>query len=151
MTDNSKVDTGAMTQIGIIVRDVVRTAKAYADFFNMDVPSIQWTGEYSEAKQHYKGNPVDSRAKLVFFNLSNIQIELIEPDEGPSTWRKFLDDHGEGVHHIAFEVNGMRQVLSNFENQSMHLEQKGEYEGGRYAYVDTFDQLKVIVELLEND
>ena len=130
MIHNSKVDTGVMTQIGIIVRDVETAAKAYADFLNMDVPAVQWSGEYSEAEQQYKGKPVDSRAKLVFFNLSNIQIELIEPDEGPGTWQKFLDDHGEGVHHIAFEVNGMRQVLSNFENKSVHLEQKGEYEGG---------------------
>ena len=33
----------------------------------------------------------------------------------------------------------------------MQLLQKGEYTGGRYAYMDTFKELKVIVELLEND
>ena len=31
------------------------------------------------------------------------------------------------------------------------LMQRGEYTGGRYAYVDAVSQLKTIVELLEND
>jgi methylmalonyl-CoA/ethylmalonyl-CoA epimerase len=33
----------------------------------------------------------------------------------------------------------------------MPLLQKGEYTGGRYAYIDTLRDLKVIIELLEND
>ena len=33
----------------------------------------------------------------------------------------------------------------------MKLLQRGEYTGGRYAYIDCVDQLKTIVELLEND
>lgn len=37
------------------------------------------------------------------------------------------------------------------EGNQMALLQKGEYTGGRYAYIDTIPQLKVIVEQLEND
>jgi hypothetical protein len=33
----------------------------------------------------------------------------------------------------------------------MPLMQRGEYTGGRYAYVDTTAQLGTILELLEND
>jgi methylmalonyl-CoA/ethylmalonyl-CoA epimerase len=33
----------------------------------------------------------------------------------------------------------------------MPLIQKGEYTGGRYAYIDTKEKLKVLIELLEND
>lgn len=36
-------------------------------------------------------------------------------------------------------------------SQGMPLVQYGEYTGGRYAYMDTFPQLKVMLELLEND
>lgn len=37
------------------------------------------------------------------------------------------------------------------EANNMTLLQKGEYTGGRYAYMDTFGDLKTLVELLEND
>jgi methylmalonyl-CoA/ethylmalonyl-CoA epimerase len=33
----------------------------------------------------------------------------------------------------------------------MPLVQSGEYTGGRYAYVDTHRDPKVLIELLEND
>lgn len=151
MGGESKLNTEVVTQIGIIVRDIETTAKAYAKFFNKEVPAIQWTGSFSEAEQHYNGKPVESRAKLAFFEMSNIQIELIEPDDGPSTWREHLDTHGEGVHHIAFEIEGMKHVISNLTEVKMSVAQSGEYDGGRYAYVDTFKELKVMIELLEND
>ncbi|MGN1249673.1 MAG: VOC family protein, partial [Candidatus Spyradocola sp.] len=45
----------------------------------------------------------------------------------------------------------MKEKLIALDGEGMKLMQKGEYTGGRYAYVDAVDQLKTIVELLEND
>ena len=93
-----------------------------------------------------------ARAKLAFFHVGeNLDIELIEPDETPSVWRNVLNEKGEGVHHIAFVVNGMKEKILALEGNGMKLLQRGEYTGGRYAYIDCVDQLKTIVELLEND
>lgn len=151
MGKDSVLGTDVVAQIGIIVKDIEETSKTFADFLGVDVPSVDWTDAFDKAQTHYQRNPVPSRARLAFFEMGNIQIELIEPDENPSTWRDFLENHGEGVHHIAFVVNGMKQVVARMENQHMPLVQKGEYEGGRYAYMDTEKPLKVILELLEND
>lgn len=38
-------------------------------------------------------------------------IELIEPDENPSTFREFLTKHGNGVHHLGFEVGDRRDAI----------------------------------------
>jgi 4-hydroxyphenylpyruvate dioxygenase-like putative hemolysin len=62
-----------------------------------------------------------------------------------------LDKNGEGVHHIAFVVKGMKEVVMKLEQNGMPLVQKGEYTGGRYAYIDSKEPLKVLLELLEND
>ncbi len=83
--------------------------------------------------------------------MGSLQLELIEPDEHPSTWREFLDEHGEGVHHIAFVVEGMKEKVAVLEKSQIPLIQKGEYTGGRYAYLDSVKELKVMIELLEND
>ena len=80
-----------------------------------------------------------------------LDIELIEPDTEPSTWREHLDSRGEGVHHIAFVIDGMKQKVADLEAHGFPLQQKGEYTGGRYAYIETAKTLKTIVELLEND
>ena len=70
---------------------------------------------------------------------------------GPSTWQEHLDAHGESVHHIAFEVQGMQDTLAYLAASDVPLLQKGEYTGGRYAYVDSDHMLGVVLELLEND
>lgn len=147
----SVLGTKVITQIGIIVRDIEKTARAYADLFGMEVPTIQLTDPQDKAKTMYRGAPAEARAKLAFFDMGSLQLELIEPDEHPSTWRDHLEKHGEGVHHIAFQIEGMKERIELLAGQGMPVVQQGQYTGGRYAYIDSIPQLKVMLELLEND
>lgn len=140
-----------ITQIGILVHDIEKVSEAYAKFFGVEKPPINLTDAIDKAETEFNGAPSEARAKLAFFNMGNLQLELIEPDHHPSTWREYLDKHGEGPHHIAFNINGMKQKIELLKENGFVLQQKGEYEGGRYAYIDTLDELKVLTELLEND
>jgi catechol 2,3-dioxygenase-like lactoylglutathione lyase family enzyme len=140
-----------MVQVGIIVRDIEKAAADYAEFFGIDRPKAHLTDAYESTEAEYKGKPTRARAKLAFMDFGSLQVELIEPDEHQSTWREFLDEHGEGIHHIAFVIDGMKDRVATLSGKGFALDQKGEYTGGRYAYIDTRDTLKTIVELLEND
>lgn len=140
-----------VTQIGILVNDIEKVSAAYADFFGLEKPQIIVTDTEDIAQTRYNGSATEARAKLAFFDMGSVQIELIEPDHQPSTWRDYLNEHGEGPHHIAFVIEGMKDKIMLLEGKGFPLQQKGEYTGGRYAYMDTFKELKVLVELLEND
>ncbi len=144
--------TNVVTQVGILVHDIEKTAQAYADFLGVEKPPIQTTDELAKSQARFKGAPTTARSKLAFFHVGpTLDIELIQPDKEPSTWREDLDRKGEGVHHIAFVVKGMKEKLADLKAEQMPLLQTGEYTGGRYAYVDGNRDLKVIIELLEND
>jgi len=143
--------TNAVVQIGIVVNDIEKTVERYAELFGIEKPKWAWTDPLDKARTEFAGQPTEARAKLAFIDAGQLQIELIEPDGHPSTWRQFLDEHGEGVHHVAFFVKGMQDKIAALSAIGMPLVQKGEYTGGRYAYIDSFDQLKVMIELLEND
>jgi 4-hydroxyphenylpyruvate dioxygenase-like putative hemolysin len=82
--------------------------------------------------------------------MGQVSLELIEPLGGPSTWKDFLDEKGEGVHHIAFMVEGTDEVVARLETQGVSLVQQGYYTGGMYSYLDSAAKLGVILELLEN-
>lgn len=140
-----------VTQIGILVNDIEKVSAAYADFFGLEKPEIIVTDPEDIAETRYNGKATEARAKLAFFDMGSVQLELIEPDHQPSTWRDYLNEHGEGPHHIAFVIEGMKEKIMLLEGKGFPLQQKGEYTGGRYAYMDTFKELKVLVELLEND
>lgn len=140
-----------ITQIGILVNDIEKVSAAYADFFGLEKPAIIVTDPEDIAQTRHNGKATEARARLAFFDMGSVQLELIEPDHQPSTWRDYLNEHGEGPHHIAFVIEGMKEKIMLLEGKGFPLQQKGEYTGGRYAYMDTFKELKVLVELLEND
>ena len=144
--------TKIVTQIGFVVNDIEKTSQAFADFLGVEKPQWSLTDTIDKTHGEFNGKPCPARAKLAFFHVGEtLDIELIEPDETPSVWRNVLNEKGEGVHHIAFVVNGMKEKILALEGNGMKLLQRGEYTGGRYAYIDCVDQLKTIVELLEND
>ncbi len=144
--------TDMVTQIGILVHDIEKTSKEYAKLLGVEVPRRSVTDIEPLAQTKYMGQPSQARAKLAFFHVGpNVDIELIEPDHEPSTWRHDLDRNGEGFHHIAFVVKGMKEKTKVLEGHGIPLLQTGEYTGGRYAYFDATEPLKVVLELLEND
>jgi len=149
MTENL-LGTDIVTQVAIIVQDVARTSRAWAELLGVPVPEAKLTDPLSEAHTLYKGEPTQARAKLAFFRLGQVSLELIEPVGRPSTWGDFLDEHGEGIHHVAFNIKGMDDVLLRLDAHQMPLIQRGDYTGGRYAYVDGVPRLGAILELLEN-
>lgn len=144
--------TSIVTQIGILVHDIDKAAAAYSAFLGIGNPRRTITDEEPLSQTKYLGKPTKARSKLAFFDVGpNLQIELIQPDHEPSTWRHDLDQNGEGFHHIAFGIRDMKGNIRKLEAEGMPLLQTGEYTGGRYAYVDANDSLKLVLELLEND
>lgn len=148
---NGALGTTTVTQVGIIVRDIEAKARAWSDILGLPMPPIIITDTVDVAQTEYGGQSSPARAKLAFFHLGQVDIELIEPIGEPSTWKDQLNEHGESLHHIALQIKGMGDKLAYLHSKGLPLVQRGEYAGGRYAYVDGNEQLGCIVELLEND
>ena len=89
---------------------------------------------------------------MKFFETPSVQIELIQPDDTPSVWRQFLNEKGEGLHHIAFRVKSADEAIKAMEGKGYPVMQRGLYgdASGQFAYMDTQGDLKIILELLEN-
>lgn len=149
-TSGKLLGSDEIVQIGIVVKDIEKASRAWAEILGTDVPPWFLTDTVDKAHTEFRGQPSEARAKLAFFKLKNITLELIEPVGRPSTWSEFLTEQGEGVHHIAFEIKGMEDKLKKLSERGIRLLQKGDYERGRYAYVDATGNLAVILELLEN-
>jgi methylmalonyl-CoA/ethylmalonyl-CoA epimerase len=150
MTEQSLGST-TVAQVAIVVRDIEERARAWADVLGQPMPEIRITDTVDITRTEYAGAPSSARAKLAFFHLGQVDLELIEPIGEPSTWKDQLDQHGDSLHHIAFRIKGMSEKLAYLAAKGAPTIQRGEYRGGRYAYVDTSAQLGAVVELLEND
>ena len=143
--------TNIVTQVAIIVRDIETKARAWSEILGLPMPEIIITDSVDKTQAEYKGKPTTALAKLAFFPLGQLDLELIEPVNGPSTWKDQLDQHGDSLHHIAFNIKGMKDKIAYLDLKGVPLVQRGEYTGGRYAYLDGVAQLGTILELLEDD
>lgn len=143
--------TTTLTQVAIVVADIEAKAKAWADVLGLPVPEIIHSDTLELTQSTYKDEPTPAQAKLAFFNLGQVGLELIEPIGGPSTWKDQLDQHGDSLHHVAFNINGMQEKVAYLDAKGIPLVQAAEYRGGRLAYMDGSAQLGVVLELLEGD
>jgi methylmalonyl-CoA/ethylmalonyl-CoA epimerase len=148
--NNHGLGTSTICQVGLIVRDIERSIKAYSQVFGLPKPDIIITDPPEIAKTKYKGEPTKAQAKLAFFDMGQVSLELIEPVGGPSTWQEFLDENGEGVHHIAFRIKGTEQVIAFLAEKGIDVTQQGRYTGGMYTYMNSAPVLGTILELLED-
>jgi len=148
------IGTDVLTQVALVVNDVEKTKARLAQFFGVPEPPTINSGDYAVTKTEVFGKPSpDAACRMAFFSVGNgVQLELIEPNETPSVWRDFLNERGEGIHHIAFNVKGMDAVIKSCEGFGMELVQKGNYGDGSgcYSYLNGGEGLPFILELLEN-
>ncbi len=142
------LDPQAVCQVAVVVHDIEAAAHAWATVLGVEAPGWIQTDEWEETHAQYRGRPSRARCKLAFIRLAGLQLELIEPDDEPSTWRDYLDAHGQSIHHIAFNVPDMPAAVAALGEAGAPLVQQGDFAGGAYAYCDGTASLGAILELL---
>jgi methylmalonyl-CoA/ethylmalonyl-CoA epimerase len=145
------LDSKTIIQIGLIVPDVEAAARHYAQVFGIPMPQIVGIADDAFAKTDYRGGSSSATGRAAFFDLGSLQVELIQPVGGPSTWADFLNEHGPGIHHFAVKTEDMAEAVNLFEKHGMPRVQSGGWDGGQYAYIDSVRQLGTMIELLHFD
>ncbi len=59
--------------------------------------------------------------RIGFIPVGESSIELLEDVSGSSNIKKYLDKHGEGIHHIAFEVDDIYQAVAELKQKGIKL------------------------------
>jgi 4-hydroxyphenylpyruvate dioxygenase-like putative hemolysin len=148
MSKGNVLGTTFVCQVAIVVRDAEAAARKFAELIGVDPPKPKIANEDGSDTVTLRGEPTRGRVKLAFFRMENLDLEFIEPTDDPTTWKEFLEEHGQGVHHIAFKAKGrMMETAHGLEQHGFPLIQNGD----KYAYVDSADELGVILELLDID
>ena len=71
---------------------------------------------------HYKIEEVESEGvRTSFFQVGDIKIELLEATRPDSPIAKFIEKKGEGIHHIAFDVEDVDGKLKSLSNDGFQL------------------------------
>jgi len=104
-------------------------------------------------KAHYKIEVVESEGvRTSFFDAGNVKIELLEATREDSPIARFIEKRGEGVHHLAFEVNHIEQQLAQASQNQFTLLNATPKDGAdnkRIAFLHPKTTNGVLVEMCE--
>jgi hypothetical protein len=105
---------------------------------------------------HYYGEIVDHQLIQGWQRHGDIAYEWCIPVKPPIVYEDHIQLHGEGIHHLAFSVEDMDQVLEDFTARGYVVSmggtwgEKGKPGSGRYEYIDLEKAGGLTMELLWN-
>jgi methylmalonyl-CoA/ethylmalonyl-CoA epimerase len=94
----------------------------------------------------------DQKVKTAFFMVGQTKIELLESTSEDGPIAKFIEKKGEGIHHLAFAVNGLADVLPETEAKGIQLIDKQPRKGAeglQIAFLHPKSTFGVLTELCE--
>ena len=137
------LDSKAVIQVGLVVRDIKTAVKNYASIFNIDEPEIR--NVFPNIT--YRGQEVRPVAKICVFVMGAVAIELVEPDDTASSWKEFLDTRGEGVHNLGIVVEDLDSAMHILKSNNIPIRQSGGAGWGSYTLVDSEEKLGVVFNI----
>ncbi len=132
------MDLNYIEHIGIAVKDLKVAIKYYEDILGLTCYAVE------EVK--------DQQVKTAFFKIGQTKIELLESTSPDGPIGKFIENKGEGIHHIAFAVNNIENQLEDAASNGIQLidtkPRKGA-EGLDIAFLHPKSTFGVLTELCE--
>ncbi len=93
--------------IGIAVKDAAASVAVFNKLFNATP---------------YKTEPVESEnVNTIFYQVGPNKIELLEATHENSAIAKFIEKKGEGIHHIAFDVDDIYAEMERLKGEGFVL------------------------------
>ncbi len=101
--------------IGIAVKNLEQSNELFSKLFGKD---------------HYKVEKVESEnVSTSFFMLGDTKIELLEATSPDSAIAKFIEKKGEGIHHIAYDVDDVYAEMKRLQEEGFELINKEPKKG----------------------
>lgn len=124
--------------IGIAVSDLSNANQLFEQLFDQKV---------------YKTEMVEEEGvSTSFFKVGQTKIELLEAKDPESPIAKFIQKRGEGIHHIAFEVENIEQEINRLKDAGFELinhEPKNGADNKRICFLHPKSTNGVLIELCQ--
>jgi methylmalonyl-CoA/ethylmalonyl-CoA epimerase len=132
------MDVTHIEHIGIAVQNLQESIEYYENVLGLKCYNIE--------------EVADQKVRTAFFKVGQTKIELLESTEPDGPIGKFIEKKGEGIHHLAFHVNGLKDALNEAEKNDIRLIDKAPRKGAEgldIAFLHPKSTNGVLTELCE--
>ncbi len=128
-----------IAHIGIAVNKLEEQIPLYRDMLQL---SFIGTEEVPEQK-----------VRVAMFDVGGVHIELLEPTSPESPIAKFIEKKGQGIHHIAYEVDNAKETIAMLRSKNVQMidnEPRSGANGMQIAFIHPKSTLGVLTELCQH-
>jgi len=96
-----------INHIGVAVEDLNEAMKFYEENLGLEIEGIE------EVKEQ--------KVKVAFIPIGESRIELLQSTDPDGSISKFIEKRGEGIHHVALEVDRIEETLQKLKEKGVQL------------------------------
>ncbi len=96
-----------ISHIGIAVKSLQEQIAFYRDVLQLPFLGIEEVAE--------------QKVKVAMFEAGEVHIELLEPTSEESPIAKFIEKKGEGIHHVAYEVDNIEGQITQLQKHAVKM------------------------------
>jgi methylmalonyl-CoA/ethylmalonyl-CoA epimerase len=125
-----------IAHIGIAVKNLDESVRFYSEVLGLEMEDSEQAGEL----------------KAAFLKIGETHIELLQSTTEEGVIAKFISKKGEGVHHIAFEVEDIGQAISDLKGMDVALidnKPRDGAHGSQGAFLHPKSSYGVLIELVQ--
>ncbi len=128
-----------LNHVCIAVNDIDDTLAFYGDVFGAAAAEVE--------------DIEDQAVRAALVRVGGSQLEFIQPTDPSGGVARFIERRGEGVHHIAFEVENLQERLDALAASGVRLIDAAPREGlsGMIAFLHPRSTRGVLIELVDQD
>ncbi len=126
------VEVVNLSHVGVAVRDAEATVNLLSKTWRIGTPES--SDYYPKSEDMIFGEAF--AVKLTFVRFGPHTYELLQPLDDKSIWSKFIAEHGEGIHHVAYGVSNYDQMVEIMQAQGHKLLVAAVFEGCRWCYFE---------------
>ena len=126
-----------ISHIGIAVKDLEKAIERFV--------------KLSGVSEYHIENVEEQKVRVAVFNIGGSRIELTEATDPDSPIAKFISKRGEGIHHIAFEVDDIKGELERLKPAFKLVDEKPRRGSGDslIAFVHPSSTGGVLIEITQ--
>ena len=148
-SDKNNSFFGKVNHIGFAVRDLETIKSHMLQVYGLEPDRCAVMESSRETR--YRGRPADFKLNIIFFKLHNTELEFIQPVSGSSCYTEFLEKHGDGMHHLCYDVEDFEGVRAHMLSSGYEIIQEGpsirNVPGMRWVYYEKSKSAAHIIEV----
>jgi len=140
-----------LCQVGVVVRDLDKAIKNYSKLLGMEPTRIIENSPTAPGKKYYKGQESNFFQRVALYDMDGVEFEILQPYGEASALSDYLEEHGEGIHHVAFDTVDFVGTEKLFEDNGAKKIQTGptsRHPALQWGFFETNEQLGTMIELV---